>query len=51
MYKYIVMSDGSICKEEVNDVQYLRGYFVTLDHFPTEQEYFEILENLLIDTF
>lgn len=51
MYKYIVMSNGHILKEEIDDVQYLRGSFVTLDHFPTEEEYFDTLEKFVVDVF
>jgi len=49
MYKYLIKSNGLIYK--IGDSEHFKGHFVVLDHFPTEQEYFDILDNFIVDTF
>jgi len=49
MYKYLIKSNGLIYKIEVGE--HFKGQFVVLDHFPTEQEYFDILDGFMVDAF
>ena len=51
MYKYIIRANGHILKELAEDVKYLRGRFTMLNHFPSEDEYYKVLDELLVDVF
>lgn len=49
MYKYLIKSNGLIYKIKASE--HFKGLFIILDHFPTEQEYFGILDGFIVDTF
>jgi hypothetical protein len=45
------MADGRILKELEEDTKYLRGRFIILNNFPREDEYYRVLDELLVDVF
>jgi hypothetical protein len=49
MDKYLIKSNGAIYKIKADE--HFKGSFIILDHFPTEQEYFDILDGFVVDTF
>jgi hypothetical protein len=51
MYEYVIHSNGGIFKVGRGETTYFGGVFIVLDHFPTEQEYFDALDSLVVDSF
>jgi len=51
MYKYVIHSNGGVFKVSKDSTTYFRGNFIVLDHFPNEQEYFDALDSLVVDSF
>jgi hypothetical protein len=51
MYKYVIHGNGGIFKVGKDATTYFRSPVIVLNHFPNEQEYFDALDSLVVDSF